>query len=187
MSNLDWRRPNVWSTSEIQIQTVSQSVKETGLFIRRFFLEVVIPRCRSRGFAEPCAPFFFGTLVQDNLRDRYVQDISSFEYSFRLDELAGFFQDQRWMHMHHVIRSQGINFQELGHRGQEAVLAILADEGYTRKEALKELGHRGRRGALASLEAQGFTGEGGTASASTDSEQRTIFDVTTTFRVAVAC
>jgi hypothetical protein len=52
---------------------------------------------------------------------------------------------------------------------------------------LKELGHRGRRGALASLEAQGFTGEGGTASASTDSEQRTIFDVTTTFRVAVAC
>ncbi len=48
VSNLDWRRPNVWSTSEIQIQTVSQSVKETGLFFRRFFLEVAIPRCRGK-------------------------------------------------------------------------------------------------------------------------------------------
>ncbi len=26
VSNLDWRRPNGWSTSEDQIQTVSQSV-----------------------------------------------------------------------------------------------------------------------------------------------------------------
>ncbi len=33
VSNLDWRRPNVWSTSEDQIQTVSQSVKKTGLFL----------------------------------------------------------------------------------------------------------------------------------------------------------
>ena len=48
VSNLDWRRPNVWSTSEIHIQTVSQSVKETGLFFRRFFLEVAIPRCRGK-------------------------------------------------------------------------------------------------------------------------------------------
>ncbi len=32
VSNLNWRRPNVWSTSEDQIQTVSQSVKETGVF-----------------------------------------------------------------------------------------------------------------------------------------------------------
>jgi hypothetical protein len=37
VSNLDWRRPNVWSTSEDQIQTVLQSVKETGVFFRRFF------------------------------------------------------------------------------------------------------------------------------------------------------
>ena len=26
VSNLDWRQPEVWSTSEVQIQTVSQSV-----------------------------------------------------------------------------------------------------------------------------------------------------------------
>ena len=32
VSNLDWRRPNVWSTSEDQIQTVSQSVTETDVF-----------------------------------------------------------------------------------------------------------------------------------------------------------
>ena len=31
--NLDWRQPNVWSTSEVQIQSMSQSVKETGLFL----------------------------------------------------------------------------------------------------------------------------------------------------------
>jgi hypothetical protein len=37
VSNLDWRRLNVWSTSEVQIQSVSQSVKETGVFFRRFF------------------------------------------------------------------------------------------------------------------------------------------------------
>jgi hypothetical protein len=32
VSNLDWRQPNVWSTPEVQIQSVSQSVKKTGLF-----------------------------------------------------------------------------------------------------------------------------------------------------------
>ena len=64
-----------------------------------------------------------------------MQDICSFEYSARLDELGGFFRDQRWMHMHDVLRGLGITFHELGHRG--------------------------RRGALASLETQGFTGEGG--------------------------
>jgi len=33
VSNLDWRQPNVWSTSEDQIQTVSQSVTETDVFL----------------------------------------------------------------------------------------------------------------------------------------------------------
>jgi hypothetical protein len=98
----------------------------------------------------------------------YIQDICSFEYSVRIEELAGFYRDQRWMHMHDVLRSQGITFQELGHRGIEAALAILEAEGITRKEALREIGERRRRGALASLEAQGFTGEGGAASASTE-------------------
>ncbi len=37
VSNLDWRRQNVWSTSEVQIQSVSQSVKKTGHFLRKFF------------------------------------------------------------------------------------------------------------------------------------------------------
>jgi len=60
----------------------------------------VIPKCILRGIAEPHAPSFFGTLVQDNLRARYVLDISSFEYSVRLEELTGFFRDQHWMHMH---------------------------------------------------------------------------------------
>ena len=46
VSNLDWRRPNVWSTPEIQIQTVSKSVKNTGRFFRRFFGEVVHPNCK---------------------------------------------------------------------------------------------------------------------------------------------
>ncbi len=32
VSNLDLRRPSVWSTPEVQIQSVSQSVKKTGLF-----------------------------------------------------------------------------------------------------------------------------------------------------------
>jgi len=49
VSNFYWSRPNVWSTPEYQIQSVSRSVKETCLFLRRFFREVVIPRCRSRG------------------------------------------------------------------------------------------------------------------------------------------
>ena len=59
VSNFDWRQPNVWSTSEDQIQSVSQSVMETGLFLRRFFLEVAIPNCISRGIAESHAPFFW--------------------------------------------------------------------------------------------------------------------------------
>jgi hypothetical protein len=124
------------------------------------------------GIAEPRAPSFFGTLVQDNMRARYVQDISSFEYSVRLEELGGFFRDQRWMHMHDVLRGQGFTFQELGHQGGEAALAILKDEGFTREEVLREIGKRKRRGALASLEAQGFTGEGGAASASTELGRR---------------
>ena len=75
VSNFYWRRPNIWSTPEYQIQLVSRSVKETCLFLRRFFREVVIPRCRSRGIAEPHSPSFFGTLVRENLRARYVEDI----------------------------------------------------------------------------------------------------------------
>jgi hypothetical protein len=61
------------------------------------------------------------------------------------------------MHMHHVLRSQGITFHELGHRGREAALASLEEQGFSREEASLELGHRGCVGALASLEAQGFT------------------------------
>ena len=34
VSNFDWRRTNVWSTSEDQIQAVSQSVQKTGRFLR---------------------------------------------------------------------------------------------------------------------------------------------------------
>ena len=52
----------------------------------------------------------------------------------RFEELGGFFQDQRWMHMHHVLRSLGITFCKLGHRGIEAALAILEEEGFMRKE-----------------------------------------------------
>jgi hypothetical protein len=55
--------------------------------------------------------------------------------------------------MHYVLRSQGITFHELGHRGREAALDSLKAEGFTREEASSELGHRGRDGALASLEA----------------------------------
>jgi hypothetical protein len=176
VSNFDWRRPNVWSTPEYQIQTVSQSAKDTGRFLRRFFLEVARPNCILRGIVEPHGPSFFDTLVQDNLRARYVQDISSFEYSARVEELAGFFHDQRWMHMHQVLRSQGITFEELGRRGGEASIeanvAILAEEGFSREEALRAIGKRLRKGALASLEAQGFTGEDGTRSASTEFAHR---------------
>ena len=131
------------------LRTVSQSVKGTVFF-----------RCILHGFAEPRAPSFSGTLIQDNLRARYVQDICSFEYSVRLVELGGFFRDQRWRHIHDVIRSQGITFHELGHQGLEASLAILKAEGITRREALREIGLRRQRGALASLKALGFTGEG---------------------------
>jgi hypothetical protein len=161
VSNLEWRRPNVWSTSEDQIQTVSKSVKKTGCFLRRLFLDVVSPNCTIlRGIAKPRAPSFFDTLVEDNLRARYVQNISFMEYYDRLKELAGFYRDQRWMHMHAVLRDRDINFHELGHRGCEAALASLEVQGFSRKEASTEFGHRGRDGALASLEAQGFTGEG---------------------------
>jgi hypothetical protein len=151
---------------------VSQSAKDTGRFLRRYFLQVAIPNCILRGIAEPRAPSFFDTLVQDNLRARYVQDIRSMEYSARVEELAGFYRDQRWMHMHAVLRSQGISFEELGRRGGEASIeanvAILAEEGFSREEALRAIGKRLRKGALASLEAQGFTGEDGTRSASTE-------------------
>ena len=124
-----------------------------------------------RGIAEPRAPSFFGTLVQDNLRARYVQDISLFEYSsVRLEELGGFFHDQHWMHMHHVLRSQCITFHELGHQGGEAALASLEAQGFS--EASTEFAKRGRRGALASLERQGFTGEGGTRTASSEFSHR---------------
>jgi hypothetical protein len=170
VSNFDWRRPNVWSMPEYQIQTVSQSAKDTGRFLKRFFLRVVIPNCILRGIAEPRAPSFFDTLVQDNLRARYVQDIRSMEYSGRLEELAGFYRDQRWMHMHAVLRSQGITFEELGRRGRLAALASLEAQGFS--GASTEFAKRGRRGALASLEAQGFTGEGGAASASTEFAKR---------------
>jgi hypothetical protein len=142
--------------------------------LRRFFLEVARPSCILRGIVEPHGPSFFDTLVQDNLRARYVQDISSFdfEYSARVEELAGFFHDQRWMHMHQVLRSQGITFEELGRRGGEASIeanvAILVEEGFSREEALRAIGKHLRKGALASLEAQGFTGEDGTRSASTE-------------------
>ena len=121
-----------------------------------------------RGIAEPHAPSFFNTLVEDNLRARYVQDISSIEYYDRLEELAGFYHEQCWMHMHDVLRSQGITFHELGHRGIEAALAILEAQRFSREEASSELGHRRRRGALSSLKAQGFTGEGGMRTASTE-------------------
>ena len=121
---------------------------------------------------EPRAPSFFGTLVQDNLRARYVQDISSFEYAVRLEELGGFFRDQRWMHMHDVLRSQGM----LGCCRCEGALASLEAQGFMGEgeaaSAPTELGCRGREGALASLEAQGFTGEGGAASASTEFARR---------------
>ena len=98
---------------------------------------------------------------QDNLRARYVQDIRSFEYSVRLEELGGFFRDQHWRHMHDVLRSRGITFHELGHQGLEASLAILEAEEITRREALREIGLQRRRGALASLEVQEFTEERG--------------------------
>ena len=141
---------------------MSQSVKETGRFLRQIFIDLASPNCILRGIAEPHAPSFFDTLVEDNLRARYVQNSTSFE------ELVGFYHNQRWMHMHAVLRGQGITFQELGHRGIEAALAILEAQGFSREEASSELGHRRRRGALASLEAQGFTGEGGTRTASTE-------------------
>ena len=89
-----------------------------------------------------------------------MQDTNAINFPNRHRELGVFFRDQRWMHMHHVLRSQGITFHELGHQGHKAALAILEAEGYTRKEASSKLSHRGRDGALASLEAQGFTGEG---------------------------
>ena len=93
--------------------------------------------------------------VEDNARARFVQDTNSFEYSDRLEELGDFFLNQAgyWIQMHYVLRSQGITFHELGHRGREAALDSLKAEGFTREEASSELGHRGRDGALASLEA----------------------------------
>ena len=97
-----------------------------------------------------------------------MQDIRTFEFSARVEELAGFFRDQRWMHMHQVLRGLDINYHELGHRGLEASLVILEAEGFSREESLREVGLRRRGGALASLELQGFTGEGGARSASSE-------------------
>ena len=142
VSNFDWRCPNVWRTQEIQIQTVSKSVKNTGRFFRRYFGEVVRPNCTLRGIVAPRTPSFFETLVEDNLRARYVQDIRSFQYSARVEELASFYRDQRWMHMHAVLRAQGFDFEELGRRGREAALDSLVAEGFSQEEASTELGHR---------------------------------------------
>ncbi len=72
VSNLDWRRPEVWSMSEVQIQSVVQSVKKTGQFFSQFINQVAIPNCRSRGIEEPHAPSLFKTLVEDNTRARFV-------------------------------------------------------------------------------------------------------------------
>jgi hypothetical protein len=166
VSNFDWRRPNVWSTPEYQIQTVSKSAKDTGRFLRQFFLEVASHNCILRGIVEPRGPSFFDTLVEDNLRARYVQNIRSMEYSARVEELAGFFRDQRWMHMHSVLRSQGITFEELGRQGREAALAFLERQGgYTGEDgaasASTEFGRRGGEASIkalvAILEAEGFT------------------------------
>jgi hypothetical protein len=73
VSNMDWRRPEVWPTVEEQISSVSASVKKTGSFLLQFINEVVIPTCSSRGILVPHIPSFFDTLVKDNLRARYVQ------------------------------------------------------------------------------------------------------------------
>ena len=91
-----------------------------------------------------------------------MQDISSCEYSVRLEELGGFFRDQRWMHMHDVLRGQGMTFHELGHRGRRGALASIEAQGFTGEGAAsRELGRRGgERGieaALAILEDEGFT------------------------------
>ena len=67
VSSLDWRCPNVWSTSDDQIQTVSQSVKELVFILDDSFNSyrtLAIPKCILRGIVEPRAPSFFGTLVQ---------------------------------------------------------------------------------------------------------------------------
>ena len=89
---------------------------------------------------EPRAPSFFNTLVQDNLTARYVQNMNAIGFPVSLRELGVFFQDQCWMHMYHVLRSQGITFHELGHRGREATLVSLKAQGISREEASSELG-----------------------------------------------
>jgi hypothetical protein len=61
--------------------------------------------------------------------------------------------------MHHVLRAQGITFQELGHRGRKAALASLEAQEFMREEESLEQGHQRRKGALTSLGAQGFTRE----------------------------
>jgi len=111
------------------------------------------------GIAESHAPSFFHTLVEDNTRARFVQDTNSFKYSGRLEELGGFFRDQHWMHIHNVLRGQGITFQELGHQVCEAALYTFEAKGFSREEASLELGQRGHEGNLATLEAEGYTRE----------------------------
>ena len=63
------------------------------------------------------------------------------------------------MHMHDVLRGQGITFQELGHQGHEAALdSLKAQEEFTGEGAASSaLGHRGIEAALAILEEEGFT------------------------------
>ena len=96
VSHLDWRRPDAWSTSEVQIQSVSWSVKKTGQFFSRFFNQVAIPNCRLCGIEQPHAPSFSNTLVKYNIRARFVQDTSSLEYPDRLEELGDFYRNQPW-------------------------------------------------------------------------------------------
>jgi hypothetical protein len=163
VSNFDWRRLEVWKEPEEQIKAVSRSVKNTGRFLRNFFKEVAIPNSRTRGIQEPRGPSFFGTLVGDNERARYVQDKKDINYSKKLDELDGFFRNQRRESALASIVAQGFTVEEapaeLGRRGRVGALASIVAQGFTREEAQTILGRRGHDGAIASIVAQGFTKE----------------------------
>ena len=163
VSNFDWRRLEVWKEPEEQIKAVSRSVKNTGRFLRNFFKEVAIPNSRTRGIQEPRGPSFFGTLVGDNERARYVQDKKDINYSKKLDELDGFFRNQRRESALASIVAQGFTVEEapaeLGRRGRVGALASIVAEGFTREEAPTILGRRGHDGAIASIVAEGFTEE----------------------------
>ena len=130
---------------------------ENWPFFSRFFREVVIPNCRSRGIEKPHAPSFFELLVEDSMRARFMQNTSSLKYEDkdRLEELGDFYfyRNQCWRHMHNVLRSQGITFQELGHQCCNGVLASLEVQGFTGEGvASLEQGHQRCSGALDSLE-----------------------------------